>query len=377
MFLITSSYDFFGVYLAIEGLSLTLYTMAAMLHQGVVATEAAIKYFALGALSTGIMLFGISILYTLVGSLDFLEVQLFFLTNEDILISMFKEAKIALLCIMFGFFFKLGGFPCHVWVADVYEGVWTPVTAFFAIVVKATLILLFYRVFYSVFFSFLFFFQKLFVCVAIGSILIGSLGALRQLRLKRFLAYASISQVGLFFLGAASCSFNSLVVIGLALVVYLLMSIIFFAVLLNTEHVYTKRGLVYLSDLYYMPKYNSQNSKYMTLTLLSMGGLPPLGGFISKLLVYAVALEAHLEEAVFFCMLINVISTYYYLNIVRHIWFEKGEKIRLYFSKTNSILKGILSVCSVGVVGIIIVIPTAISISTELAAQCMLPFMVS
>lgn len=103
IFLLTSSYNFFGVYLSIEGLSLTLYTMAAMLHQGIISIEAAFKYFALGAISSGIFLFGISILYALVGNLDFLEVQLF-LGSEQVFNS-FIEIKIALTCILFGFFF--------------------------------------------------------------------------------------------------------------------------------------------------------------------------------------------------------------------------------------------------------------------------------
>jgi len=121
MFLVTSSYDFFGMYLAIEGLSLTLYTLAALLYQGVVAVEAAIKYFSLGAFSTGILLFGISTLFNLIGSLDFLEVQ-YYLRSEE-LFDNFEEVKFSLICILFGFFFKFAAFPCHVWVADVYEGI--------------------------------------------------------------------------------------------------------------------------------------------------------------------------------------------------------------------------------------------------------------
>lgn len=110
--LLTSSYDFFSVYLAIEGLSLTLYTMAGMLHLGIVSIEASIKYYALGAISTGIMLFGISILFGLVGSLDFLEVQIF-LGSSKIVGNIF-EIKMALIFIIFGLFFKISAFPCHI-----------------------------------------------------------------------------------------------------------------------------------------------------------------------------------------------------------------------------------------------------------------------
>jgi NADH-quinone oxidoreductase subunit N len=112
LFLLSSSYDFFGIYLAMEGLSLTLYVLASMTHQGIVSIEAAIKYFSLGAISSGIFLFGISILFGIIGALDFLEIQLF-LSNSNFLENIL-EVKFALLFILFGFFFKLSAFPCHI-----------------------------------------------------------------------------------------------------------------------------------------------------------------------------------------------------------------------------------------------------------------------
>jgi len=112
LFLLTSTYDFFGIYLTLEGLSLTLYALASMTHQGIVSIEAAIKYFSLGAISSGIFLFGISLLFGLIGSLDFLEIQLFL--SNSLFLNNILEVKISLLCILFGFFFKLSAFPCHV-----------------------------------------------------------------------------------------------------------------------------------------------------------------------------------------------------------------------------------------------------------------------
>ena len=121
LFLLSSSYDFFGIYLAMEGLSLTLYVLASMTHKGIVSIEASIKYFSLGAISSGIFLFGISIIFSIVGCLDFLEIQIF-LSNINFLDNIL-EVKFGLLFILFGFFFKLSAFPCHIWVADVYEGI--------------------------------------------------------------------------------------------------------------------------------------------------------------------------------------------------------------------------------------------------------------
>lgn len=317
IYILTSSYDFFGMYLAIEGLSLTLYTLAALLYEGTVAVEAAIKYFSLGAISTGILLFGISILFSIVGSLDFLEIQIYLTSDKTI--ENVDEIKFAFVCILFGFFFKIGAFPCHIWVADVYEGIWTPITAFFAIVIKATVVLFFLRLVFNVMFNFLFIFQPIFILVALGSMLIGALGALKQVRIKRFIAYTSINQVGFLFLGIASCNLAGLTAAIMFMIIYVAMSIIFFSVLLNTEQVVTKRGLLYLSDLYYISKYNVASGKYLAFTILAMAGLPPLGGFVGKLFLYFAATEARLDLSILISMLIGVISTYYYLSLVRHI----------------------------------------------------------
>jgi NADH-quinone oxidoreductase subunit N len=121
LFLLTSSYDFFGIYLAMEGLSLTLYVLAGMTHQSIVSIESAIKYFSLGAISSGIFLLGISLLFGVIGALDFLEIQIYL--NNIHLLENLLEIKISFLLILFGFLFKLSAFPCHIWVADVYEGI--------------------------------------------------------------------------------------------------------------------------------------------------------------------------------------------------------------------------------------------------------------
>jgi NADH-quinone oxidoreductase subunit N len=120
MFLLSSSYDFFGVYLTVEGLSLTLYILASLLHQGIISVESAIKYFSLGAVASGSLLLGITILFGLIGSLDFLEIQNYLGSNASL--GPIFELKFSLILIFFAFFFKISAFPCHVWVADVYEG---------------------------------------------------------------------------------------------------------------------------------------------------------------------------------------------------------------------------------------------------------------
>lgn len=317
LFLLSSSYDFFGIYLAMEGLSLTLYVLASMTHKGVVSIEASIKYFSLGAISSGIFLFGISIIFGIVGVLDFLEIQLF-LSNSHFLENIL-EIKLGLLFILFGFFFKLSAFPCHIWVADVYEGIWTPITAFFAIVIKVSLMLFFIRFVFNLLFNILFFFQPIFIFVSIGSMFIGALGAIKQVRIKRFIAYTSINQVGFIFLGIASCNLTGITAALIYLVLYAIMSLSFFALLLNTEHMVTKKSMVYLSDIYCFCFYDLQSSRHLVLVILSMAGLPPLAGFIGKLLLYFSVMEARLDFVIIFSLLISIISVYYYLSFVRYI----------------------------------------------------------
>ena len=335
LFLLTSAYDFFVTYLAIEGLSLTLYSMAAILSQSIISVEASFKYFSLGAISSGILLFGISIIFGLIGCLDFLEIQLFLGGVYSTIY--FFEIKISLILILFGFFFKISAFPCHVWVADVYEGIWTPITAFFAVVIKIGLLLFFVRLLFNLLFNVLFFFQQILIFVAVGSMLVGSFGAIKQVRIKRFIAYASITQVGFIFLGLSSCSLIGLIASILYIFLYGTTTLIFFGIILNTENIITRRSMIYLSDLSSFLINNGEWSNYLILSIFSMAGLPPLGGFIGKFFLYFAGISANLDFAIILSLIISVLSVYYYLSFARYIFFEKYRIIKLFFYKKNNL----------------------------------------
>lgn len=283
LLLLNSSYDFFGVYLSLEGLSLTLYVLAISLIQSTVSIEATTKYFSLGALSTGILLWGLSILYNQIGCLDFLEIQLF-LVNSIKIFDELAEIKFAFSLLLVSFFFKAGSFPMHIWVADVYEGIWTPMTAFFAIVVKVGIFLFLIRILFNTSFGILYFFQPVLIFMAVGSVTIGSLGALKQVKIKRFLAYASINQVGFLILALSCCNLLGLLAILLYLSIYSTMSVILFTVIINSYHILTEKNITYLSDFYDFSKFNKKSSNHLILVILSMAGLPPTGGFIGKVI---------------------------------------------------------------------------------------------
>ena len=373
MFFLTSSYDFFSVYLSIEGLSLTLYVMAAMFYNGIVSIESAIKYFSLGAISSGILLLGISIIFSLIGMLDFLEIYVF-LGNEYQSEFSFIEIKFAFLCIFFGLFFKLSAFPCHIWVADVYEGVWTPITAFFAIVVKITLFLFFIRVIFNVLFNFAFYFQILLLFVSLGSMVVGTFGALKQVRIKRFIAYTSINQVGFILLGIACLNLIGLIASFIYLILYSIMSISFFAIILNTEHIITKRSMIYLSDLQSLSLYNTEVGKHLVLVVMSMAGLPPLGGFIGKLFLYYAVMESRFDLIIFTSMLVGIVSTYYYLNLVKYIWFEKHKVLKLFYYIEDTFVTFLLRLCSLFLVFFVFFLSTFLTKSISISFSCMFPF---
>jgi NADH-quinone oxidoreductase subunit N len=179
--------------------------------------------------------------------------------------------------------------------------------------------LFFIRFVFNLLFNILFFFQPIFIFVSIGSMFIGALGAIKQVRIKRFIAFTSINQVGFIFLGIASCNLTGLTAALIYLMLYTVMSLSFFSVLLNTEHVVTKKSMLYLSDLYCFCFYDFESSQHLVLVILSMAGLPPLGGFIGKLLLYFSIMEARLDFVIIFSLLISIISVYYYLSFVRYI----------------------------------------------------------
>jgi NADH-quinone oxidoreductase subunit N len=148
---------------------------------------------------------------------------------------------------------------------------------------------------------------------------VGAFGALKQVRIKRFIAYASISQVGFILLGVSTCSLSGLIASVIYLFIYLAMSFIFFTIILNTEHVVTKKNIIYLSELYCFSTYSPKFAKYLTVVLFSMAGIPPLGGFFGKLFIYMVAIDAKLDPVVFFSLFLSIINAYYYLNFIHYL----------------------------------------------------------
>lgn len=218
------------------------------------------------------------------------------------------------------------------------------------------------------------FYQILFIIVALGSIVVGSLGALKQVRIKRFLAYTSISQIGFILLGVSSGTILGLFASIMFLTIYIIMSLIFFGVFLNINHIVSKKNIVYLSDLYGFNYYVDETSKYLSLSILSMAGLPPFGGFIGKLFVYFAIIESRFDSILIITLVMSLISTYYYLNIIRHSFFEKHSESKLYFYIKKFELILLLRICSLILILFPIFLPKYIDFFLKMSFSCLYPF---
>jgi len=248
---LVASYDFFTMYLTIELLSLPLYGLASIKSRSLLSTEAGLKYFILGAFSSGVFLFGVSLIYLATGSLSFSEIgQLFAGVTFDGMNSAYSLSYISaflmgMLLVIIGLLFKLTAVPFHMWAPDVYEGAPTPVTAYFSTVPKLAVFAVTVRIFYVTFFDISLEWQKAITLCAIGSMILGTLGAMVQkLDLKRLLAYSAIGNAGYMLLGISAGNLEGLQGLLLFAVIYLVMSINAFATILTLRSsISTAEGL--------------------------------------------------------------------------------------------------------------------------------------
>lgn len=339
LMLLVSSYNFIILYLAIELQSLSFYILTASKRKSPLSIEAALKYFILGSIASSFILFGISIIYGVFGTLNFGNIflilsNIYYLENINLIIGLIN----GLLFILTGIFFKMGAAPFHFWLPDVYEGSPNNITSFFAIVPKIAFVGLLIRFIFDIFADISFFFEIIFYILAVLSMLLGSLSALQQKKIKRLLAYSSISHIGFILIGFTSNIFDSIPYILLYIIIYIVMSINLWTsyLSLNVNH----KPIKYLTDLSNIFSFNKLYAFIIIINIFSMSGIPPLAGFFSKLFLFISAIKAKYFGLVFFSVLISILSSFYYLRIIKIIFFEKISK-KLFInqiSKLNSII---------------------------------------
>ena len=331
--LITLSFDLILLYIAIEIQSISFYILSCLKKNSAFSTEAGLKYFILGALASGFFLFGCSLIYGITGTINFNELTNIFISfNDQPLII------IASLFILVSIFFKLSVAPFHIWTPDVYEGSPTIVTAFFSITPKLGIFIILNKFFNEIFYdlsnliSWWIFFGV--ICSFI-SIYIGSITALKQTRLKRLLAYSSIGHVGYMLVGFFSGNIEGIQAVFFYLILYIITNICIWGSILSINKI------KFISELKNVYIINPFLCCTLILSFFSLAGIPPLVGFLSKLSIFIAAFESNLYVIIILSIILSIISTFYYLRMVKILIFEKTLnynfiKNKNYFSKLIS-----------------------------------------
>eukprot|EP01116_Phalansterium_solitarium_P017657 TRINITY_DN43_c0_g6_i3.p4 TRINITY_DN43_c0_g6~~TRINITY_DN43_c0_g6_i3.p4 ORF type:complete len:499 (+),score=-105.15 TRINITY_DN43_c0_g6_i3:8662-10158(+) len=329
-FFVLSSIDLVLLYLALELQSLASYVLAASKRYSNLSTEAGLRYFILGSLSSAFILLGISIIYGCIGSTNILECAIFFESKWSLLENLTSAGFLfGVVLLISGLLFKLSSAPFHSWVPDVYEGSSTIVTAFFALVPKFSIFGFMFFFIYDFFFQFgaMFWFPVLFTS-GVLSLYFGTFGALFQSSIKRFLAYSTISHVGFILLSISEGTNTGAIAAFVYLVVYLFINIVFFGVLIGVRRGYGRK-MENLSDLCYLQRSYPLVSVILAVNLFSVAGIPPLAGFFSK---YYVLMSLMLFPCLsfFLAVLASVVSCAYYIRFVKCMYFverRQWEKI--------------------------------------------------
>lgn len=310
VYILVSANDLIILYLGLELFSLTSYILATFQRNAEFSTEAGLKYFILGAVSSGIYLLGCVILYSTTGLTNYIELENFILYDH--------QNNIGAILILLSLFFKLAAAPLHMWAPDVYEGSPTIVTAFFAIVPKLGIFGSILILITGPFLGLIINIQELIIISAILSLLIGSLGALNQSKIKRLFAYSAIGHIGFLFIGLATGTLNGFIATLLYFIIYIIMSIVTFSILLN---IYPKTSN-YLNQLIGLSRSKKLLGLTFSLCLLSIAGVPPLAGFISKYYILSAAINSHLWLLTGIAIISSIISAYYYLQIIKIMYFK-------------------------------------------------------
>ncbi len=318
MMMMVSASNLMSLYIGLELQSLALYVIAAIRRDSLRSTEAGLKYFVLGALSSGMLLYGCSLIYGFTGTTSF--VGLAQLLTGDTAGHPPIGFIVGLVFLISGLAFKVSAVPFHMWTPDVYEGAPTPVTAFFAIAPKIAAMALFLRVIIMPFPEIVSSWQQIIVFISIASMLLGAFAAINQTNIKRLMAYSSIGHMGYALVGLASGTVEGVRGVLVYLAIYLVMNVGAFACILCMR---TKDGMVEeIDDLAGLSRNQPMLALALGIFMFSLAGIPPLAGFFGKLYVFLAAVDAGLYALAIIGMLTSVVGAFYYLRIVKVMYFD-------------------------------------------------------
>ena len=313
MFFMVSSNDLILFYLGLELQSLSLYILASIDRDNLRSTESGIKYFVLSALSSGLLLYGCSLLYGFTGS-----------TNFDLIASQLNKentgAVFAMVFILVGLAFKVSAVPFHMWTPDVYEGAPTSITSYFAVVPKVAGLALLIKFMFIPFSNILLEWQTIIIFISIASMILGAVAAMVQKNFKRLLAYSSIGHIGYALAGVATGAVSGYESAIVYISIYVIMNIGAFSCLylLKKDGQYREN----ISDLSGISKKHPLLAISFLIILFSLAGVPPLGGFFAKFYVFVAVLEREMYTLAIIGLLTTVMSAFYYLKIIKTIYFD-------------------------------------------------------
>ena len=335
MLLMSSSMDLISLYMALELQSLPLYVIAAINRDNLKSSEAGLKYFILGALSSGLLLFGMSLVYGAVGDTSFSSISEF--SSQG----MTNLLLIGLVFMLAGLAFKISLVPFHMWTPDVYEGAPTPVTAFFAIVPKIAAMTVMIRFTFFAFDGSISSWQQVIVILSLLSMILGSFAAIMQTNLKRLMAYSSIAHMGYALVGIASGILEGISGLLIYMLIYIVMNIGSFIIILSMRR--DNQSVEDIYDLKGISKTHPFIAFSFVILMFSMAGIPPLAGFFGKWVVFYSAVNSGLLFLAVIGVLTSVVGAFYYLRIIKIMYFEENEvKLDIIDNKSSMLILGLM-----------------------------------
>ena len=318
MMIMISSYDLIVFYMGLELQSLSLYVLASFNRDNYRSSEAGLKYFVLGALSSGLLLYGCSLIYGFSGS-----------TNFDLIAQNMDQLNtgsiFGIVFILVGLAFKVSAVPFHMWAPDVYEGSPTSVTTFFAIVPKVAALTVFIRFLYVPFINVIGQWQMIIIFISLASMILGAVAAIGQTNIKRLMAYSSIGHMGYALAGLATGSNEGIQGTVIYLSIYLLMNLGIFSCIFMMR----RKDIFYedIQDLSGLSKNHPIISFCLLVLLFSLAGIPPLAGFFAKFYIFMAVIKAEMYALAIMGLITTVISAFYYLRIIKIIYFDESKEM--------------------------------------------------
>jgi NADH-quinone oxidoreductase subunit N len=338
MMIMISANDLITLYVGLELQNLALYVVAAFNRDSTRSSEAGLKYFVLGALSSGMLLYGASLIYGFTGTTAFSEIATLVSGGAPS-----AGVLIGLVFVVVGLAFKVSAVPFHMWTPDVYEGAPTPVTAFFAVAPKVAALALFVRFMVEPFGPLLGEWRQLIIFLSIASMVFGAVAAIAQENIKRLMAYSSIGHVGYALIGLATGTAAGIRGVLVYMAIYLVMTVGTWAVILCMRR--NGRMLEGISDLAGLSRSQPGLALALAIFMFALSGIPPTAGFFAKLYVFLAAIDARLAGLAVIGVVTSVVSAFYYLRVVKVMYFD--EPVGAFDRPLTAELKGVLFVTAV------------------------------